>query len=212
MTPTPAAQQALAILRDASKFQWYVIPIFLLVLLAYSNEIERRKWNIVLGAAAFWGMDLFNEIWNALVFHFTDYAAVWMTPGNTAYLIFIGLNIEITMMFAIMGLFVLKILPENKKMKIFGKIPNRWFFAVFNSILSVIVEIVLNAAGALVWEYPWWNVWAPWLIFLIGYLPFNVVAFWVYDAKTMKKKFTILGTVLAVDLICIAIFVPLGWI
>nr|MDO8132652.1 hypothetical protein [Candidatus Njordarchaeum guaymaensis] len=212
MIPTPAAQQALAILRDASKFQWYVIPIFLLVLLAYSNEIERRKWNIVLGAAAFWGMDLFNEIWNALVFHFTDYAAVWMTPGNTAYLIFIGLNIEITMMFAIMGLFVLKILPENKKMKIFGKIPNRWFFAVFNSILSVIVEIVLNAAGALVWEYPWWNVWAPWLIFLIGYLPFNVVAFWVYDAKTMKKKFTILGTVLAVDLICIAIFVPLGWI
>jgi hypothetical protein len=212
MTPTPAAQQALAILRDASKFQWYVIAIFLLVLLAYGNEIERKKWNIVLGAVAFWGMDLFNEIWNALVFHFTDYAAVWMTPGNTAYLIFIGLNIEISMMFAVMGLFVLKILPENRKMKVFGKIPNRWFFAVVNSILCVIVEIILNAAGALVWTYPWWNAWAPWLIFLIGYLPFMVVAFWVYDAKSMKKKFMILGTILAVDLICIAIFVPLGWI
>jgi len=74
MVPTPAAEQALAILRDASQFKWYVIPIFLLVLLAYANEIEKKKWSIVLGAVALWGMDLFNEIWNALVFHFTQYA------------------------------------------------------------------------------------------------------------------------------------------
>jgi hypothetical protein len=212
LAPTAAALQALAILRDASQFKWYVIPIFLLVMLAYGNEIERKRYDIVLGAAAFWGMDIFNEIWNGLVFHFTDYAAVWMTPGNTAYLIFIGLNIEITMMFAVFGLFVLKVLPKNKKMKIFGKIPNRWFFAVLNSILAVVVELFLYAAGALVWSYTWWGAGAPWLIFLIGYLPFNVVAFWVYDAKTMKKRFAILGTILAVDFACIALFVPLGWI
>jgi hypothetical protein len=212
LAPTAAAQQALSILRDASQFQWYVIPLFLLVLLAYGNEIERKKWNIVLGAVALWGMDIFNEIWNALVFHFTNYAAVWMTPSKTAYLIFIGLNIEITFMFAIMGLFVLKILPENKKMKVFGKIPNRWFFAIMNSILCVVVELFLNAAGVLVWEYSWWNAGAPWLIFLIGYLPFMIVAFWVYDAKKMNKKLMILGTILVVDLACIVLFVPLGWI
>jgi prepilin signal peptidase PulO-like enzyme (type II secretory pathway) len=97
-------------------------------------------------------------------------------------------------------------------MKIFGKIPNRWFFAVLNSILAVVVELFLYAAGALVWSYTWWGAGAPWLIFLIGYLPFNVVAFWVYDAKTMKKRFAILGTILAVDFACIALFVPLGWI
>ena len=28
------------------------------------------------------------------------------------------------------------------------------FFAVVNSILCVIVEVLLNLAGALVWEYP----------------------------------------------------------
>jgi len=62
MVPTPSAEQALAILRDASQFKWYIIPIFLLVLLAYANEIEKKKWSIVLGAVALWGMDLFTEI------------------------------------------------------------------------------------------------------------------------------------------------------
>lgn len=212
MVPTPAAEQALAILRDASQFKWYIIPIFLLVLLAYANEIEKKKWSIVLGAVALWGMDLFNEIWNALVFHFTNYAAVWMTPGNTTYLILIGLNVEISMMFAVMGLFVLKMLPADKHAKVFGRIPNRLFFAVVNSILCVIVEVLLNLSGALVWEYPWWNLGAPWLIFLVGYLPFMVVAFWVHDAETMKKKLSILGTIFAVDLVLVAIFLPLGWI
>ena len=209
---TATAQQALSILRTGAGFSWYIIPIFLLVLLAYGNEVEKKKWNVVLGGMALWGMDLFNEIWNALVFHFTQYTAVWVEPANTVYLIFIGMNIETTFMFAVMGLFVCKVLPEDKHVKIFGKIPNRVFFAIMNSMLCVIVEIILNAAGALVWEYPWWNASAPWLIFLIGYLPFMIVAFVVHDAEKMKTKLTILGTVLAVDFVCIAIFIPLGWI
>ena len=39
-----------------------------------------------------------------------------------------------------------------------------------------------------------------------------VVAFWVHDAETMKKKLTILGTILAVDLVLVAIFLPIGWV
>ncbi|HMF33767.1 MAG TPA: hypothetical protein VKK79_20245 [Candidatus Lokiarchaeia archaeon] len=209
---TPAAEQALSILRTGAGFNWIIVSVFLLVLLAYGNEIEKKNWNVILGALALWGMDLFNEIWNALVFHFSNYAAVWMTPGDTSYLIFIGLNIEITFMFAIMGLFACKVLPQDKHAKIFGKISNRVFYAIMDSILAVIVEYVLHAAGALVWTYPWWNVSAPWLIFLVGYLPFFVVAFIVYDAEKMKTKIAILGTIFAVDFICIAIFIPLGWI
>jgi RsiW-degrading membrane proteinase PrsW (M82 family) len=59
---TESATQALSILRDASLFQWYVIPIFALVVYVYSVEIERRNWNLVFAGLAFWGMDWINEI------------------------------------------------------------------------------------------------------------------------------------------------------
>ena len=36
---TESATQALSILRDASLFQWYVIPLFALVVYVYSVEI-----------------------------------------------------------------------------------------------------------------------------------------------------------------------------
>jgi hypothetical protein len=40
---TQAAQEALKILRVGSIFQWYVIPLFALVVYVYANEIERRN-------------------------------------------------------------------------------------------------------------------------------------------------------------------------
>ena len=41
---TESATQALSILRDASLFQWYVIPLFALVVYVYSVEIEPGQW------------------------------------------------------------------------------------------------------------------------------------------------------------------------
>ncbi len=73
---TESAQQALSILRDGSLFQWYVIPLFALVVYVYANEIEKRNWSLVFAGLAFWGMDWFNEIWNGLVLHLTQYAPV----------------------------------------------------------------------------------------------------------------------------------------
>ena len=93
--PTESASQALAILRDRSQFRWYVIPLFALVVYVYAAEVERRNWSLVFAGLAFWGMDWFNEIWNGLIFHFTQYAPAWGAPGQTAYLILIGLNIEL---------------------------------------------------------------------------------------------------------------------
>jgi len=162
---TESAAQALSILRDPSQFQWYVIPLLLIVIYIYNVEIGRKNWSIVFAGLALWGMDWFNEIWNALVFHFTNYAPVWGAPGgNTAFLILVGLNIEITMMFAIMGIAAAHSLPEDKHMKILG-INNRVVFAIGYSILAVIIEIILNAAGALTWEYSWWSARCPWLVF-----------------------------------------------
>lgn len=44
------------------------------VFYVYTVEVEKRSWSMVLAGLAFWGMDWFNEIWNSLVFHFTNHA------------------------------------------------------------------------------------------------------------------------------------------
>jgi hypothetical protein len=209
---TESAQQALAILRDAGQFKWYVITLLAFVFYVYTVEAEKRNWSLILAGLAFWGMDWFNEIWNSLFFHFNGHAPVWGAPGSTAFLILIGLNIEITFMFAVSGIIWTKMLLPDKKTKILG-IPNRAFIAVAGAIFCVFVEVLLNAANALTWEYSWWNASAPWLIFLFGYLTFFVVAFWVFDMKTMKSKLITVGTIWAVVIVSLIVFIPiLGWI
>jgi hypothetical protein len=210
--PTDSAQQALSILRDGTQFQWHVIPLLLLVLYVYANEIERRNWNVVFAGLALFGMDWFNEIWNALVFHFTQYAPVWAAPADSAFVLLIGLNIEISFNFAIMGIVVAKTLPADPATRILG-VPNRWFVAVAASVFCVAIECLLNAVGALTWDYWWWSVRMPWLIFAIGYLPFFVVAFWVHDLPTLRQKVRAVGAIYAFVVACLLLFgVWLRWI
>src|SRR5512143_1673599 len=110
--PTDSARSASALLRDGSNFQWHVIPLLLLVLYVYANEIERRNWNVVFAGLALWAADWFNEIWNALLFHVNGVAPAWSTPAGSAYVLLIGINVEISLMFAIMGIVVAKTLPK----------------------------------------------------------------------------------------------------
>ena len=209
---TESASQALAILRDGSQFQWYVVALLAFVFYVYTVEVEKRNWSLVLAGLAFWGMDWFNEIWNGLVMHFTGYAPVWGAPGKTAYLILIGLNIEIMFMFAVSGIIWTKMLLPDKKAKVLG-LPNRWVVAIAGSAFCVFVEYLLNGVGALTWDYPWWSRSAPWLIFLFGYLTFFVAAFWVYDMKTLKAKLIAVGTIWAVVIASLILFIPiLHWI
>jgi hypothetical protein len=206
------ALQALSILRDLSHFKWYVIPLLAFVFYVYTIEAEKRNWTVILAGLAFWGMDWFNEIWNSLVLHFTGYAPVWCAPGDTAFLILVGLNIEICFMFAVSGVIWSKMLLPRKQDRILG-IPNRWFIAVLGSAFCVFVEYLLNAANALTWDYTWWNRGAPWLIFLFGYFTFFVVAFWVYDMPKLKTKLVTVGAIWALDILALILFIPiLHWI
>ncbi len=207
-----SAAQAQALVRDPSHFQWYVIPFLLLVVYAYNEQLAEMRWGVVLGGLAFWLMDWINEIWNGLLFHFSGFAPVWGTPGGSAYVILIGLNIEISFMFAIMGLAAVRMLPADRKLKILG-INNRWFIACVNSVLCVIVEIWLNHIGALTWEWRWWNAGAPFLIWLIGYMPFHVVAFWVHDMPSLKRQIAVVGGLASIVLAGLGVFAGvLGWI
>jgi hypothetical protein len=204
-TPTHSAQAALAILRDGVHYQWHVIPLLAFVMYVYAVEIEARRWSTVLAGLAFWGMDWFNEIWNGLVFHFTGYAPVWGAPSKTAYLILIGLNIEICFMFAVAGVIFIKLLPADRKMRVLG-INNRLLAAAGMSAFCALVELWLNSVGALTWDYAWWNARVPWLIFLVGYMPFFVVAFWVHDMPSLRRKAVVTGSILAFDAICLVVF------
>ncbi len=205
------AAQSLAILRDPSYFQWSVAIFLAFVLYVYAVEIERRNWNIVLGALSFYGLEWFIEVCNGLVFHFSGYSPIWTTTGRTMYQILPGLTIEISMMFAVAAVIFLKLLPKDKNMKILG-INNRKFFWVANSVFMVFMECVVNAWGHLPWNYSWWNFPNVWLIILIGYMPYFMLSFYVHDLPSMKKKIAIVTSLFAVDLILLLTFVFwLGW-
>ena len=205
---------ALSILRNPQlTLKWYVVPLLLIVMYIYTKEAHEKNWNVILGGIALWCMDLFNEIWNSIVFHATNFAPVWGTPmgvGDTALLILIGYNIEISFMFAMMGIMACLSLPKDPKQKILG-INNRVFLAVLFTTLAVIVECFLNYSGLLTWEYPWWSLKCPYLIWLIGYLPFFTMAFVVHDMKKMKNKFIALGVIFGVDIILLVVFGLMGW-
>jgi hypothetical protein len=173
-------------------------PFFAIVVYV-RQQVEKRNWNLVLAGLAFWGMDWFNEIWNGLVMHFTNHAPVWGAPGKTAYLILVGLNIEICFMFALAGIIWTKMLLPDPKAKILG-MNNRLFVACAGSAFCVFVEAaILNPVGALTWDWPGERATA--LADLpFGYLTFFLVAFWVYDMKTVRQKVATVGTIYALDL------------
>ena len=157
-------------------------------------------------------MDWFNEIWNSLVFHFSNFAPMWAAPGgDTAYLILIGLNIEISFMFAITGIAATLAIPKDKHVKILG-LNNRLVFASVMSACSVAVEILLNSIGALTWEWSFWNAEYPYLIFLFGYMTFYLVCYWVYDMESRKKQIAVVGSIFAFDIIGLGVFGALGWL
>lgn len=212
IAPYAAQAQAQALVRDTSHFHWYVIPLLLMVLYAYTEQAAERRWSVVLGGITFWLMDGVNEIWNSLLFHFSGYAPAWSAPGDSAYLILIGLNIEISLMFAIMGLLAMRMLPADRKLSLFG-MNNRWVIASVSSLLCVMVELWLNHVGALCWEWGGWNASVPYLIWLIGYMPFFVVGYWVHDMPSRRRQIaTVVALGTGVALAFILFGGILGWI
>ncbi|NHJ23615.1 MAG: hypothetical protein EAX89_03515 [Candidatus Lokiarchaeota archaeon] len=213
MAPTAASLEALSKLRQLNpETGWYIVTFLVIVLYIYGVEIkkarETKNWNTVFAGLTLFGLDFINEIWNALVFAFSDYSAFWTTPNASGFIILIGWNIEIAFMFSIAGIVFAKFLPDDKNKKLFG-LPNRWANAVGFAIFSVFVEVLLNRGGYLIWEYPFWNWYTPYLIFLIGYFHFFVGAFYVYDLPTIKEKVKVVGMIYGVITVLLCIFGPI---
>jgi len=207
MNNPAATQTALSILRQGDHFQWYVIALLALVVYIYFNEISNKNWKGLAAGLALYSVHWFYEILNALIQHFSGHA-LWTVPTGTAFLLLIGVGIELSFMFSVAGLVMSKILPANPKMKILG-INNRLLFAIGNAAFFAIVEIFLAKTPAFVWVYPWWGAFP---VFLTVYIPFFLAAFYCFDWKP-RTQISFIGVFAALDLLLLGVFAGwLGWI
>jgi hypothetical protein len=234
---SPTADAAFNLVLDFSNFQWYMVPLLLVIIYMIAKEIQKENWAGLLAAMGLWLMDWINEIWNALIYYFSDFAPFWSTPGvetfsgsgvwvpNSSLVILVGLNIEITFMFFMMGIVSTKMfkgtiqeelaITDLTEQKIYRKkrIINRIVMILSMTALCVIVEIILNLIGVLVWE--WTNLWSirnPVLIYLIGYLPFWGMSALIYDMKKRSSQIITVGALLAIVIAGLVIFGSLGWL
>ncbi|MFF7777729.1 hypothetical protein ACFZCG_25370 [Streptomyces tanashiensis] len=115
------------------------------------------------------------------------------------------------MLLAVCGVVAAKLLPADRHLRVLG-VPNRWALAGAGAAAAVAVEIVLNTMGALTWEWSWWRAGMPLLVWLIGYLPFFLVAYWVHDMPKVRSKAAAVGALLGMDALALIVFVSVGWI
>jgi hypothetical protein len=202
-----ATEQALSILRSGQPFQWYVITLLALVFYVYFNETQKKNWKGIAAGLSLYMVHWFVEIVNALIQHFSGHA-LWTVPTGTAFLLLIGVGVELSLMFSIAGLIFSKILPEDPKVKILG-INNRLFIALFNAVFFSIFEIFLVKTPCFVWVYPWWGSLT---VFISVYIPFWVVSMYCYDWEP-KTQIKVIGSMFAVNAAMLIVFAGiLKWI
>ncbi len=224
-------------LQTPGTFKWYVVPLFVILFYLVWVNLRKKRYSIVFGGFAFWLWDVFNETWNSMVYACTG-QPVWGTTkaGGSAYQILIGYNIEISIMFMILGMAACYMLETSKGVEGEGvaffdgnknwlRDPNNMYYyadvrdsklpaktlktkrkailkrilvIVLGSISAVIIEIILNALGVLTWEKPWWQASFPFILFLIGYVPFFVAAVVIHD---LPRKWQIRGLLIELAIV-----------
>jgi hypothetical protein len=209
---TESAMQAVEVLRNTENMKWYVVPLLVFVLYIYVAEIERRNWSAVFLGVSAWATELIWEMFNAGVLHFSGHAPLWGTPGgDSALVIYAGLNIEISLFFAAAGVMIVKSLPPERHLQVLG-IPNRVFVPAGWALVAVFVEVLLNRCGLLTWDYGWWGWPHVWLIVAAYGLFFFSVA-WCHDHMTLRTQKRMAVILPLAALACHLLFASvLGWV
>jgi hypothetical protein len=139
-------------------------------------------------------------------------APLWASTGPTAYQFLVGLNVEISFMFALAGIVYAKLLPADRRVRVLG-MPNRLAVALGLSLVSVLVELFLHASGTFHWHYWWWNTPFVLPIVIFGYLWFYLYAAWVFDAPSPRARWRRVGGLAAIDVAMALLFgVGFGWL
>lgn len=191
--------------RGTSNFDWTFIFILTVVIYIYGTELKNKNYKGIVAALSLYGVHWLYEIASAIIHSSTGYALWTVSQESTSFILLIGVSWELSMMFALAGLVMSKLLPSDPKMKILG-MNNRVVFAIGNAAFFAIFEIFLAGTPAFIWTYPWWGA-IP--VFVTTYIPFFLAAFLMYDAKpqTQKKFLLTLWGLVAVLLV---ILIPLG--
>lgn len=199
-----AAEKAIGAVRDPSNFHWSILTLFAIVMVIYCNEIKAKNFRAVAAALTLYSIHWLYEIANAVICHFSGYALWTVSPESTSFILLIGVSAELSLMFSVAG-FTCNLLPEDKNKKILG-INNRWFFGIGFALFCAVFEIFLAWTPAFIWVYPWWGA-IP--VFITTYIPFFVGAYLTYDLPP-KKQWTVVGSLMAVNILLLVILVPLG--
>ena len=207
---TDATVQALSVLRQTDNMQWYVVPLLILVAYVYSVEIKQKNWGTVCMGISLWGSQYLLDIFNSLVLHFTGRAPLWCTPFKSAFVIYVGVNIEITLLFAIGGIVIINALPEDKNLKILG-VPNRILLPIAFGLGATFIEVLLNRCNLLIWDWWFWN-WPNIYLIVITYSTGLYFFVWCHDNLSLKAKARMAVIIPAVAFVCHMIFaVVLKW-
>jgi hypothetical protein len=191
------------------------VPLLIFVIWAYTMEIRKRSWNRVFCGIAFFAGEFIWEMYNALVCYFSRYSAMWVVVMPSAYMILVGLNIEIATFFALFPLMIFNCIDafdKDYKISVLGrKISNRLVVSLILGLLCVFLEVILNQWGALVWDWPFWN-WPNIYLQVIAYSTPIILITRVYDRRSMRfKKLTAIFVPL-LAIILFIIFTSLGWV
>lgn len=206
-----ATAKALSILRSGDNFNLYVIFMIVAVLYIYFSEGKKKNWGGIAAGLSLYMIHWFVEIINAIIQHVSGHA-LWTVPAGTAYLIFVGVGIELSLMFSIAGLAVSKLLPDDPKEVMFSigrfGVPKPLAIGIGNAALASIIEIFLIYTQSFVWVWEGWNAFT---VFIFVYIPFFVVACYAYYWKPKKQRNFIVSMAL-INVVLIVIFGILGWI
>ena len=192
-------------IRNTENFNWTFIFAFTIILYIYFTEFKNKNYKGIAAGLALYGVHWIYEIVNAIIQSSAGFALWTVSPESTSFIILIGVSWELSMMFAVAGIVMSKLLPKDKNIKILG-INNRIFFAIMNATFFAIFEIFLAGTPAFIWTYSWWGA-IP--VFITTYIPFFLASFLIYDApqKTQKLFITSLWGLVILLLI---ILIPLG--
>ncbi|NCA95359.1 MAG: hypothetical protein EOM74_00095 [Methanomicrobia archaeon] len=200
-----ASSNAYPSIRATDNFNWTFIFIFTIVVFVYAHELKNKNYRGLVASLSLYGVHWLYEIANAIIGKASGHALWTVSAESTSFILLIGVSWELSMMFALAGLIMSKLLPDDPKKKILG-MNNRLFFAIANAAFFGIFEIFLAGTPAFIWVYPWWGA-IP--VFITTYIPFFLAAFLVPDTKPRTQRIFLMST-WGLVIILLAVLIPAG--
>ena len=199
------------IVRDPSNFNWTFIALLAVVFYIYGTEIKNKNYKAVIAGVSLYSVHWFYEIMNAIIRAASGYALWTVSNESTSFVLLIGVSWELSMMFSIAGIIAFKMLPDDREKRFFATqkfkgVSCKLFGALSMALMFSVVEMFLAWTPAFIWVYKWWGA-IP--VFVTTYIPFFLASNYVPDMKPKTQKI-FLTTIIAVNIILLAILVPLN--